>query len=122
MLGAIVALGAPVEFRAHRAGNCLWSCGLLMLCLSALSALTSPEQLWRWVERAENDPPATGRSLGLLVCLDCRATVRGVQAAHLRCPRCHAALHERKPHSLALTAVLVASAAVLYIPANLLLS
>jgi len=64
--------------------------------------------------------PATGRSLGLLVCLDCRATVRGVQAAHLRCPRCHAALHERKPHSLALTAVLVASAAVLYIPANLL--
>jgi hypothetical protein len=26
--------------------------------------------------------PATGRSLGLLVCLECRATVRGVKAAH----------------------------------------
>ncbi len=64
--------------------------------------------------------PATGRSLGLLVCLDCRTTVRRVQAAHSRCPRCHAPLHERKPHSLAITTVLVLAAAVLYVPANLL--
>jgi paraquat-inducible protein A len=64
--------------------------------------------------------PATGRSLGLLVCLDCRATVRDVKAAHSRCPRCNARLHERKPHSLAVTTVLVVCAAVLYIPANVL--
>jgi paraquat-inducible protein A len=64
--------------------------------------------------------PATGRSLGLLVCLDCRATVRAVKAAHLRCPRCHAPLHERKPHSLVVTTVLVACAAALYVPANVL--
>jgi paraquat-inducible protein A len=63
---------------------------------------------------------ATGRSLGLLVCLDCRATVRGVKAAHLRCPRCHARIHERKPHSLAITTTLILAAAVLYVPANLL--
>jgi paraquat-inducible protein A len=64
--------------------------------------------------------PATGRSLGLLVCLDCRATVRAVKAPHLRCPRCHARLHERKPHSLVITAALVVCAAVLYVPANVL--
>jgi paraquat-inducible protein A len=64
--------------------------------------------------------PATGRSLGLLVCLDCRATVRAVKADHLRCPRCHAPLRERKPHSLVVTTVLVVSAAALYIPANVL--
>jgi paraquat-inducible protein A len=64
--------------------------------------------------------PATGRSLGLLVCLECRETVRGTKAAHSRCPRCHARLHERKPHSLAVTTVLVVCAAVLYIPANVL--
>jgi paraquat-inducible protein A len=63
---------------------------------------------------------ATGRSLGLLVCLDCRATVRGVKAPHLKCPRCHARIHERKPHSLAITTTLVLAAAVLYVPANLL--
>jgi paraquat-inducible protein A len=62
----------------------------------------------------------TGRSLGLLVCLDCRATVRGVKGPHLKCPRCHARIHERKPHSLAVTAALVFGAAVLYVPANLL--
>ena len=64
--------------------------------------------------------PVTGRSLGLLVCLDCQATVRHVKAPYSRCPRCDARLHERKPHSLALTTALVISAAVLYVPANVL--
>jgi paraquat-inducible protein A len=64
--------------------------------------------------------PPTGRSLGLLVCLDCHATVRAQGVTHPRCPRCFAHLHLRKPHSLALTAALIVCAAVLYIPANLL--
>ena len=37
-----------------------------------------------------------------------------------RCPRCHARLHERKPHSFAATAALALTAALLYIPANVL--
>ncbi|HEY0746059.1 MAG TPA: paraquat-inducible protein A [Steroidobacteraceae bacterium] len=64
--------------------------------------------------------PQTGRSLGLLVCLQCRATVRALEVRYPRCPRCHAHLHLRKPHSLALTATLLICAAVLYVPANLL--
>jgi paraquat-inducible protein A len=64
--------------------------------------------------------PATGRSLGLLVCLECRATVRAAGAAHSRCPRCRAALHARKPHSLLITTLLIVAAAILYVPANLL--
>lgn len=64
--------------------------------------------------------PVTGRSLGLLVCLACHATVHATPAAHLRCPRCRARLHERKPHSLALTTALVIAAAILYVPANVL--
>ena len=63
---------------------------------------------------------ATGNSLGLLVCLQCRATVRALQVRYPRCPRCHAHLYRRKPHSLALTSTLLICAAVLYIPANLL--
>jgi paraquat-inducible protein A len=62
----------------------------------------------------------TGRSLGLLVCLQCRATVRSLNLAHPRCPRCRAHLFERKPHSLAVTAALLLCAAVLYVPANVL--
>lgn len=64
--------------------------------------------------------PATGRSLGLLVCLECRATVRAVAASHPRCPRCRAALHARKPYSLLITTLLIIAAAILYVPANLL--
>jgi paraquat-inducible protein A len=65
-------------------------------------------------------PTQTGRSLGLLLCLQCRATVRALQVSHPRCPRCHAHLFQRKPHSLALTAALLLCAAILYVPANLL--
>jgi paraquat-inducible protein A len=61
-----------------------------------------------------------GRSVGLLVCTHCRATVRAIQSSHALCPRCGARVHERKPHSIAATAALVLSAATLYVPANLL--
>ena len=60
-----------------------------------------------------------GRELGLLVCTHCHATVRaGRDQSH--CPRCGAGIHVRKPHSVATTAALIASAALLYVPANLL--
>ncbi len=62
----------------------------------------------------------TGRELGLLKCLRCHCAVRALQVPRPRCPRCHAHLHMRKPHSLAVTAVLLSLAALLYIPANLL--
>ncbi len=61
-----------------------------------------------------------GRTVGLLVCTHCHATVRAIQSAHALCPRCGARVHERRPHSLSATAALVLSAAALYIPANLL--
>jgi len=51
MLGAIVALVRLSKFAHITPGIALWSCALLMLCLSALTSQTSPEHLWRWVER-----------------------------------------------------------------------
>jgi paraquat-inducible protein A len=71
-------------------------------------------------EESRMTVPVTGQSLGLVVCTRCRATVRALGAERSRCPRCHAPLHARKPHSLATTAALVVTAAVLYIPANVL--
>jgi paraquat-inducible protein A len=63
--------------------------------------------------------PVTGVALGLRVCTRCRATARAVPGGS-RCPRCGAPLHARKPHSIATTAALLVTAALLYIPANLL--
>jgi paraquat-inducible protein A len=62
----------------------------------------------------------TGESLGLLVCTRCRATLRAIAAPGQRCPRCHSPVHARRPHSIATTASLVITAALLYIPANVL--
>ena len=64
--------------------------------------------------------PSTGAALGLIVCLDCHATLRAARTEHARCPRCGAPVHPRKPHSLAITTALILAAAILYIPANFL--
>jgi len=61
-----------------------------------------------------------GRTIGLLVCTHCHATVRAIETDKALCPRCGARVHERKPHSIATTTALVMSAALLYVPANLL--
>ena len=50
MLGALVALVRLSNFAHVVPGIALWVCTLLMLCLSALTSVTSPGQLWRWVE------------------------------------------------------------------------
>lgn len=52
MLGALAALVRLAKFAHIAPGIALWSCALLMLCLSELISITSPEQLWRWVERS----------------------------------------------------------------------
>lgn len=62
----------------------------------------------------------TGRSLGLRVCSRCRATVRAIAEEQSLCPRCEAPLFVRRPRSLSTSASLVVTAAVLYIPANVL--
>ncbi len=68
--------------------------------------------------------PATGRRLGVRLCLRCRAATRvpaaAAAAARLLCPRCHAPLHERRPGSRSVCAALLLTAAILYVPANLL--
>jgi paraquat-inducible protein A len=64
--------------------------------------------------------PLTGRAAGLWVCGHCRATVLALAGRDGLCPRCGGTIHVRKPHSMATTAALLLSAALLYIPANLL--
>jgi paraquat-inducible protein A len=52
MLGALVALVRLSAFTLVVPGVALWSCGLLMLTLAALTSRTSAAQFWRWVETA----------------------------------------------------------------------
>lgn len=61
----------------------------------------------------------TARTLGLLGCECCGLVSEAAQSAG-RCPRCHFALHVRKPDSLQRCTAYLIAAALLYIPANLL--
>lgn len=57
---------------------------------------------------------------GILVCHECQRLNRPPAGQPLRCRRCGARLHGRRPNSIARTWALLLSAALLYIPANLL--
>jgi len=64
-----------------------------------------------------NFDPASAAARGLARCHSC-GRVEPLEAEH--CPRCHAPLHLRTPHSLQRTVALTLAAALLYLPANLL--
>jgi paraquat-inducible protein A len=63
----------------------------------------------------------TATEAGLLVCHACHLLNRPCGVAHdLRCARCGASLHVRKPHSIGLAWVYLIAAGLFYIPANVL--
>jgi paraquat-inducible protein A len=65
--------------------------------------------------------PADAATLGLRGCESCGWVLELARADITpRCPRCHLPLHERKPQSLQRTAAFLLTAAVLYVPANVL--
>ena len=59
-------------------------------------------------------PTAAARNLAA-----CHLCFKLAPAALHRCPRCHSALHMRKPDSIQRTLALLVTACILYIPANL---
>ena len=66
---------------------------------------------------------STAQNASLLSCGVCHLLVRrppGATEQAGKCPRCGAALHSRKPNSIARTWALVIAAFILYIPANVL--
>ncbi len=66
--------------------------------------------------------PPTAHQAGLLRCACCTLLLRAPTESHFQpaCPHCGSRLHARKPGSLALTWALMLTAALLYLPANLL--
>jgi paraquat-inducible protein A len=62
----------------------------------------------------------TAASRGLMTCHACGLLARAAHSHAVYCPRCGAALHSRKPDSIARTWALLLTAMIMYIPANLL--
>ncbi len=121
ILSILVALVKLAGMATVVLGAALWALAALMVVLSAAMARLDLHTLWERISPASAhgrpDPasrPISCATCGLLNAPDRRG------GTPLRCRRCGARLHRRKPHSLQRTWALVAAALICYAPANLL--
>ncbi len=90
--------------------------------MSRPAAANADGSVARQHEATTTSKPARALDLGLVSCHTCGLVCEDVLDAqnHVPCPRCGAALHRRKPDSLARTWALLIAALIFYIPANVL--
>ncbi|WP_233237502.1 paraquat-inducible protein A [Bordetella sp. LUAb4] len=125
MLGVLVAVVKLSGMASVQPGFGLAGFALLTILLTMLGRL-SPHTLWRYAEdtgvvHAHVPQERQGEILtGCHVCGQVQAVALADPEALHRCHRCDAPLHLRKPDHLARTWALLISAAVFYIPANVL--
>jgi paraquat-inducible protein A len=101
---------------------------LIALVVTTVAAQTAidPQYFWGLMERQAPDAApqqAAAEPTAYLLCHDCHKLLPAdyVQATGRdRCPRCGHTLHPRKQNSIARTWALLATAAILTLPANLL--
>ncbi len=123
LLGVIVAYVKLQDLASIHLGVAIIAFIGTILLLAAADARFDPHAIWRQLAPQAgpdvlDDQPGTT----LLACETCDQVVR-VDAQRLHgqaCPRCGTELHRRKPNSFNRTAALVLTAAILYIPANVL--
>jgi paraquat-inducible protein A len=124
LLGVIVAYVKLSDLARLELGVALFAFVCLIVVMIAAQAALEPHEIWRRL-----GPQASVRLLGrlrgraLISCHNCdqmalMPPLPARSTAH--CPRCEAAMHRRKPDSIARTWALVLTAAILYVPANLL--
>lgn len=124
LLGVIVAYVKLSDLARLELGIALFAFVGLIVLMIAAEAVLEPHEIWRRLgpqAAARRLPPRPGRTL--VSCHDCdQLALLGPLPARVtaHCPRCGAAMHRRKPDSIARTWALVVTAAILYVPANLL--
>lgn len=103
----------------------------LSLVTVASSAVKDDKAFWRLIDsRSKGTSPMlksrvglTAREAGIIRCHECSLLVSAIPSAkntRLRCPRCMASIHTRKPGSINKTWALIICSFILFIPANLL--
>jgi paraquat-inducible protein A len=121
LLGVIVAYVKLSDLARLELGIALFAFVALILTMIAAEVALEPREVWDRLGRQAASRNLTARDSGSLVsCHACDQVCRLARSGHGHCPRCGAALHRRKPHSLARTWALLIAACILYIPANLL--
>jgi paraquat-inducible protein A len=118
MLGVFVAYVKLVDLANIHIGIALYALATLMLTMAAANATIDTDLVWEEMEERGLVPRRQPAPAGArLSCHGC-GLVLSAAAELSPCPRCGAKLHRRRPNSLTRCAALVATAIILYIPAN----
>jgi len=137
MLGLLVTLVKLQRIATVVPGAAMWVLAAVMLLLAAATISFNPRDILtrigtadtvdiaRSVADAADDVLAypraiTAASVGLCACHDCGLLSKLPSHKHRRCPRCGAALHQRKSSSLVRTWAFIFAAMALYVPALVL--
>lgn len=116
LLGLFVAYTRLISYATVQIGFGLYAMAGLMLIMVAADAWLDEHALWDAIGRRQPTPPERpGEPIG---CDTCGHVSIGRPGDD--CPTCQSHLRIRKPESVARTWALVASAAALYVPANIL--
>ena len=123
MLGILIAIVKLRDLATIIPGASLYAFVGLMVVATAANANLDTFLIWppREPETAGNRAGATAKERGLVSCHTCALLVHETNLddhGHGVCPRCGSALHRRKTNSIARTWALIATATLLYIPAN----
>jgi paraquat-inducible protein A len=123
LLGVIVAYVKLQDLATVHVGVSLYAFVGTIILMAAADSRFEPHAIWRRLApQARSDVLIPVPGTMLLACEQCDQIVRA-DTAHLHglaCSRCATPLHHRKPDSLNRSWALAVTAAVLYIPANLL--
>jgi paraquat-inducible protein A len=122
LLGVIVAYVKLSDLAKLELGTALIAFVALILVMVWAEVALDPREVWHRLGRqASSRSLQPSASHTLVSCHACDQLCRVGSRGHgARCPRCGAALHRRKPQSLARTWALLIAACILYIPANVL--
>lgn len=117
VLVAYVKLSDLAQIQLHMA---VFSFVGALFLLTIADSIVEQRAIWERLGRQARVDPRRPLPEGLAACHECGQLDVLPPEGHGRCPRCSAVMHRRKPDSLARSWALVAAAAVLYIPANVL--
>lgn len=121
LLAALVSYVKLRDLAEVEMGAGLWALAAAIVTIAAAEAALDEREIWDRLQPQATLAAARGRPGG--VTLDCHTcgqlVVVPAGAVHPHCPRCHGALHRRKPGSLARAWALLLAAVIFYLPANL---
>ncbi|MBN2125078.1 MAG: paraquat-inducible protein A [Deltaproteobacteria bacterium] len=123
MLGVLISIVKLMDLASVIPGVSLYCYVGLMVLMAAAQANLDPSMIWPPVSgaAAAKGPGTTATERGLINCHICGLLVPERELGrydHAECPRCGSPLHMRKVNSVARTWALIATATLLYIPAN----